>query len=91
MLSVSSVSYTHLDVYKRQVLNTPYIPVTYVLISQIIDRQCHFFKYTVSYTHLDVYKRQAHKLQVYMVCLGQIGLLHVPELFLVLMFFLRGQ
>ena len=44
-----AVSYTHLDVYKRQVLIKGVI---------IIDRVVVKFITPVSYTHLDVYKRQ---------------------------------
>ena len=39
------VSYTHLDVYKRQRLDCVKGAIKYVVVS-------------VSYTHLDVYKRQ---------------------------------
>ena len=44
-----SVSYTHLDVYKRQVLK-------FSKMSSGVPR-C---PSPVSYTHLDVYKRQSH-------------------------------
>ena len=56
-LSAGAVSYTHLDVYKRQVLN---VAVNYggrqeiVRGMQILARRVQ----PVSYTHLDVYKRQ---------------------------------
>ena len=54
------VSYTHLDVYKRQDLK-PGSPVTvdgiYTDMSVMVDVTYHE---TVSYTHLDVYKRQAY-------------------------------
>ena len=48
------VSYTHLDVYKRQVLEQPEI------VASIIDFVSHQNggAAPVSYTHLDVYKRQ---------------------------------
>ena len=53
ILRIIPVSYTHLDVYKRQIYTR--IPA---------NRKKSFFKdikdrYAVSYTHLDVYKRQA--------------------------------
>ena len=68
------VSYTHLDVYKRQVLGLPYesyianrdvvlsgfkIAKEFLLRDQCVFRQ-RDLPYTtpVSYTHLDVYKRQ---------------------------------
>ena len=43
-----SVSYTHLDVYKRQVN----------IINVFIFSPKHYISRAVSYTHLDVYKRQ---------------------------------
>ena len=42
-----AVSYTHLDVYKRQILNRA---KKHFLMRQRVN--------AVSYTHLDVYKRQ---------------------------------
>ena len=51
---VESVSYTHLDVYKRQVLRFGFRPgKIYRLALCAFEGQ-----YAVSYTHLDVYKRQ---------------------------------
>ena len=53
--SEAAVSYTHLDVYKRQAYRDD---------TQIVDCQCRKFYSenprveAVSYTHLDVYKRQ---------------------------------
>ena len=47
ILALQAVSYTHLDVYKRQTVPIPIITPT--TTTTII---------TVSYTHLDVYKRQ---------------------------------
>ena len=52
----ASVSYTHLDVYKRQVFfftdeRTLQLPEN-ELVAEL--------KKAVSYTHLDVYKRQRH-------------------------------
>ena len=65
MKYIMSVSYTHLDVYKRQVLDA---------IGQIKDQNleyetsCSGIKEfdAVSYTHLDVYKRQHLRLEVWM-------------------------
>ena len=51
MQSINPVSYTHLDVYKRQV----YLYLVQVWIGLLPVPQG---SYTVSYTHLDVYKRQ---------------------------------
>ena len=45
--TIISVSYTHLDVYKRQVISMA------TVISMVMD-----ILIPVSYTHLDVYKRQ---------------------------------
>ena len=50
MLSPEAVSYTHLDVYKRQPLTSI---VNYV---DLLKREN--LQGAVSYTHLDVYKRQ---------------------------------
>ena len=63
----TTVSYTHLDVYKRQAIGT-------VVLAQVDrhsqNRLCHILggqiraigelDAPVSYTHLDVYKRQAY-------------------------------
>ena len=67
--SIISVSYTHLDVYKRQVPKSPFSPqcglrpATPIFgFSMPIALQASFAilipSRTVSYTHLDVYKRQ---------------------------------
>ena len=48
----STVSYTHLDVYKRQVLCNPWMGTVYPIGGRGERFQA------VSYTHLDVYKRQ---------------------------------
>ena len=57
VVDCAPVSYTHLDVYKRQGLGTLSLYVTYVFCCV-----CRFAMKTVripvSYTHLDVYKRQ---------------------------------
>ena len=66
-----SVSYTHLDVYKRQVLKRTVISAPSSLARSSIN--CFSFTHlvapptpketpsSVSYTHLDVYKRQGYK------------------------------
>ena len=63
-----SVSYTHLDVYKRQRLNIGKIPLTsselvkaLFLKDSVRDKMSgrqEEISLPVSYTHLDVYKRQ---------------------------------
>ena len=61
---LGSVSYTHLDVYKRQVLDTPQQVESHLLMrhydgllkSGRIKGRAGVA--AVSYTHLDVYKRQ---------------------------------
>ena len=45
-----SVSYTHLDVYKRQILSCYFKLFVFILDFNVLS--------AVSYTHLDVYKRQ---------------------------------
>ena len=59
------VSYTHLDVYKRQVLEGRGDMMTagspYAVLGDLLRRRCklsHSSEAPVSYTHLDVYKRQ---------------------------------
>ena len=58
-MRTNTVSYTHLDVYKRQEIEIPSIKADEVLIRHthigvnFIDTY-----FPVSYTHLDVYKRQ---------------------------------
>ena len=60
-----AVSYTHLDVYKRQVLMI--VTITYKAVLVVIGIVIWIFGRgflegylgPVSYTHLDVYKRQA--------------------------------
>ena len=54
------VSYTHLDVYKRQVLTTDGASPLNTVRSRMV-RYCYKVREgmrAVSYTHLDVYKRQ---------------------------------
>ena len=59
-----AVSYTHLDVYKRQVQDLGHFLLLYEI--HLPDRTCQIFwilhhpLFPVSYTHLDVYKRQAY-------------------------------
>ena len=61
---IQSVSYTHLDVYKRQVLYRPFETLsngeqTKVLLAALFLNERNFLLIdAVSYTHLDVYKRQ---------------------------------
>ena len=77
-LRVAAVSYTHLDVYKRQGVDLE-IPIDSATQNAIIDyilnerRDCeqeYIFVTSVgpvSYTHLDVYKRQVQKHHVVVV------------------------
>ena len=53
-LGVVPVSYTHLDVYKRQIFIS-------VFLNSFVSFVILLFMYVnaVSYTHLDVYKRQS--------------------------------
>ena len=51
-----AVSYTHLDVYKRQRFTSAQIPVTGQRDTATVKAGIKVFP--VSYTHLDVYKRQ---------------------------------
>ena len=59
-----AVSYTHLDVYKRQMpafrdkLNNRFVKKTLSLPAWLADRADKDGVNSVSYTHLDVYKRQ---------------------------------
>ena len=68
------VSYTHLDVYKRQILNIPYVLIGLYATklaeawrlaegTEMSEKLLHLMDgfLAVSYTHLDVYKRQALK------------------------------
>ena len=48
-----SVSYTHLDVYKRQLLH-----MYHKYVAKWVDKTGLYCHRSVSYTHLDVYKRQ---------------------------------
>ena len=63
ILRYYSVSYTHLDVYKRQVHETKVIEET-ILDTHKIENfvknfaEVYYSWEPVSYTHLDVYKRQ---------------------------------
>ena len=51
------VSYTHLDVYKRQAIQIAKIRAVVLYIMQSFTQGVDYIK-SVSYTHLDVYKRQ---------------------------------
>ena len=69
---IGTVSYTHLDVYKRQVLNSllrisnidVYVTgsnskfLSSDIVTEFRGRGDEIRIYPVSYTHLDVYKRQ---------------------------------
>ena len=64
-IGLAAVSYTHLDVYKRQVL--PRLGSAFILFTSLIASTVSAFGtspliskgiLSVSYTHLDVYKRQ---------------------------------
>ena len=56
--NIMTVSYTHLDVYKRQIPMYPYNQKCLKELKYSLTRQI-WNRYTsVSYTHLDVYKRQ---------------------------------
>ena len=79
-----AVSYTHLDVYKRQLVKVA-DHVTHILL------RCYHLKLhnrlhkdggsLVSYTHLDVYKRQAENSSLGVLCIG-LGMLryHIKPL-----------
>ena len=59
MLSTESVSYTHLDVYKRQpVRAAPVAMSAYIRQKENCKPVLGCTNSPVSYTHLDVYKRQ---------------------------------
>ena len=68
------VSYTHLDVYKRQNIDTE-IGSTKVICNQMgyIFANEHIVN-AVSYTHLDVYKRQDKGFSTYSHCLDDSGI-----------------
>ena len=51
-----SVSYTHLDVYKRQILKDELDRHYYLKTSDVLTDET--TAGSVAYTHLDVYKRQ---------------------------------
>ena len=55
---LTPVSYTHLDVYKRQQLARAIFLPPDVRFSPTLDRKVTEVLMAVSYTHLDVYKRQ---------------------------------
>ena len=76
----NAVSYTHLDVYKRQNNERPTEPRTYrnyynnLMVKLNIPKLKyhglrHSFATPVSYTHLDVYKRQVHQRKSSTICL----------------------
>ena len=53
-----SVSYTHLDVYKRQICHKQNLPM-FIVMKKFWNMKVMNANGAVSYTHLDVYKRQA--------------------------------
>ena len=57
---LSSVSYTHLDVYKRQAMRCGRTPTSWISLSstKASKNSARMAPLAVSYTHLDVYKRQ---------------------------------
>ena len=93
MRSVNSVSYTHLDVYKRQG-KQPRTPLTELAIhSKFVEFLCAVAQacprntYAVSYTHLDVYKRQLLWRSITAICFVALNIWAIVHL-LVLRFFL---
>ena len=71
-----AVSYTHLDVYKRQVQHTTE-NASDLLIKTCLSRSSHTLDEMidpVSYTHLDVYKRQVSGLWLPWVISGKHAL-----------------
>ena len=56
--NVIAVSYTHLDVYKRQSVSTPYATLPSGRVMDWTPQMLPSVPRSVSYTHLDVYKRQ---------------------------------
>ena len=62
MTDLTAVSYTHLDVYKRQGQVVPAINIYGLCRSLGIEHVCEVDAFDpVSYTHLDVYKRQRER------------------------------
>ena len=57
-----TVSYTHLDVYKRQIINNMNSFICSILADKVFISR--IVPYPVSYTHLDVYKRQMYLMAV---------------------------
>ena len=60
-MHIQSVSYTHLDVYKRQGNSISLFVEEHVPIASHITTFLIEIRTAVSYTHLDVYKRQQKK------------------------------
>ena len=64
MFCIDSVSYTHLDVYKRQLRDCGLLWLAQMTTAAVFThflcqyRHGHTVDAAVSYTHLDVYKRQ---------------------------------
>ena len=55
---IGPVSYTHLDVYKRQTVECPILRAAALRLGRRGSRSWQSGPMSVSYTHLDVYKRQ---------------------------------
>ena len=74
ILGGNAVSYTHLDVYKRQILGSLDRFMAYLIEETKGKFPTWLAPTPVSYTHLDVYKRQAHRLplrlrpELYQLC-----------------------
>ena len=67
------VSYTHLDVYKRQIPDSGYIKncIANRRLANSYAKVNATRLITVSYTHLDVYKRQIYNSRNYSILLNQ--------------------
>ena len=57
--NIGPVSYTHLDVYKRQASQRPLIGIRFNFPGE--NQSMAQRRSSVSYTHLDVYKRQGER------------------------------
>ena len=74
-LVLLAVSYTHLDVYKRQIIRAAARTVHLIIFhKQILSLFRKVFPFIpVSYTHLDVYKRQVQQVSYYYSIVFFIG------------------
>ena len=69
-----TVSYTHLDVYKRQGFVFPVVAFTLFAVGLLYGLHSNAHK-SVSYTHLDVYKRQEYgEILIYQTDDGQTNI-----------------